>query len=271
VSKNIFRSVLLCAFLGVFALGHSASVRAQDSNPKTEDAGGSLWYKGNRIELRTSDESRKFEGDFRFSISDAGDLHLVTRETRAGKREAGEIIVLFSGVMIARGVEVDKEWAVSAIDGPALATQLALKLLHLAFPDGPTSVGENSPIRLQETERSVTVSTPTSDGMLMAPWAVEGSASRKADGSVTFDMVAQARRAGGEGSVILPMAGSWKREAANPALPDAMSLDGWRVFVVAPLSGPIRGERELNSGALASDAGIHTLGELRRAIAALSR
>lgn len=267
---NITKYIAMCAFLGMVAFGNAA--RADDSGSGEGKEGASLWYKGNRIELRTSDESRKFEGSFIFGISDGGDVHLVTRETRAGKTTEGEILMLFSGVMLARGIEIDPEWAVSALDGPALATQLALKLLHLAFPNGPMSVGAKGAIGLKETERSVTVSTPTSDGMLVAPWTVEGTASRQTGERVEFDMVAYARRAsGGDGPVVLPMSGSWNRLADAPALQDSMPLDGWRVYEAAPLRGPIQGERALVSGEMATDAGIRTLGALREAIAMLSK
>lgn len=268
---NIIRSIAMCTFLGVIAFGNAA--RADDSGSGDKKRGAaSLWYMGNLIELRTSDESRNFEGNFTFRISDGGDVHLVTRETRAGDTTEGEILMLFSGVMLARGIEVDPEWAVRALDGPALATQLALKLLHLAFPNGPMSVGAKDSIALKETERSVSVSTPTSDGMLVAPWAVEGTASRQTAQRVEFDMVAYARRSsGGDGTVVLPMSGSWNRLADAPTLRDSMPLDGWRVYEAAPLRGRIQGERALVSGEMATDAGIRTLGALREAIAMLSK
>lgn len=256
------------AFVCALVLGFPVFAgEAKAGNPADEV---SLWYKGNRLQLKTRDEGKKFEADWAFEISDGGDVRLIKHETRAGKKEDGEVIMLSSGVMMIRGFEVEKGWELGALDGPALATQLALKLLHLAFPQGPASVGENSPIRLQDAERSIRVSTPSSDGMLMAPWFAEGSASRQSDGEVSFEIVARARQmSGGEvTSHVLPMAGTWKRDLAGLELQDAMPIEGWRVFVVAPLNRPLRGQRELASGDLAADAGFQNLGDLRRAITA---
>lgn len=254
------------AILSVFLLGFPVLADETKSGGQTGDV--SLWYRGNQLALKTRDDGKKFEADWAFRISDAGDVYLLKHDTKAGAKEDGELVMLSSGVMLVRGFEVEKGWEVGALDGPALAMQLALKLLHLAFPGGPETVGATSPILLQETDRSIRVATPTSDGMLMAPWVVEGTASRQPGGEIVFDMVARARQlSGGEVMpLVLPMTGTWKRDLASPNLQDSMSLDGWRVFVVAPLSAPIQGQKELVSGEFASAAGFESLGQLRRAI-----
>jgi hypothetical protein len=256
-----------CAILSVCLLGFAVLADEAKSGRQTEDV--SLWYRGNQLALKTRDDGKKFKADWAFSISDGGDVRLLKHETKAGAREDGELVMLSSGVMLIRGFEVEKGWEVGALDGPALAMQLALKLLHLAFPGGPETVGENSTILLQESDRSVRVATPTADGMLMAPWVVEGTASRQPGGEIVFDMVARARQlSGGDVSpLILPMAGTWMRSPEVPRLPDSMSLEGWRVFLVTLMSSPLRGQRELVSGELASEAGFHRLGQLRQAIA----
>ena len=264
------KRIASCAISSVCLLGFPVLADEAKSGGQTEDV--SLWYRGNQLALKTRDDGKKFEADWAFRISDGGDVHLLKHETKAGAKEDGELVMLMRGVMLVRGFEVEKNWEVAALDGPALAMQLALKLLHLAFPGGPETVGETSPILLQETKRSIRVATPTSDGMLMAPWIVEGTASRQPGGEIVFDMVARARQlSGGEVSpLVLPMTGSWKRDPASANLQDSMSLEGWRIFVVTPLNAPIQGKKDLVSGELASEAGFNSLGQLRRAISRIA-
>jgi hypothetical protein len=226
------------------------------------------WFLGDQMTLWTRDEAKHFEGQWQFHIYGGGDVAVTKHETTAGQVQDSQLIMLFDGVLLVQGVELQDAWAVGAFDAPALSLQMAVRLLQEAFPKGPESVGEDSAIAISEPKRTLFMATPTADATLGAPWTAEGKASRTGSGEVRFDLVARGRTVAGNdvATVAVPLKGTWQRAPAPARLDDGFSLEGWNAFIVSPM-GEIRGERELVSGQKPAEAGLRTLGQLRRAVA----
>lgn len=245
----------------VLAFGLGAQRAVADERPK--------WFQGNHFTLQTEDPQKKFRGGWTFEIASNGDLFLHKNETSEGISATGDIIMLSSGVMLVRNLALQEHWELKALDGPALSMQLAVKLLHLAFPRGPDTVSARSEIQLGEADRGILVSTPSSDGHVLAPWTAQGWAARHADGAVDFDLTVRARRsAEGGGQHVIPLKGSWKHDPVPVpvTLDDAMPLSDWRLYVIAPLAEPFGPGRATTPGQFAREAGFAKLGEIRAAL-----
>jgi hypothetical protein len=230
------------------------------------------WFQGNHFTLQTEDPHKKFQASWTFEIARNGDLFLRKSETTDGISATGDIIMLSSGVMLVRNLALQEHWELKALDGPALAMQLAVKVLNLAFPGGSETVSAHSDIHLDEAERGIFLSTPSSDGHVLAPWTAQGWAARHADGEVNFDLTVRARRnREGAGQHVIPLKGSWKHDPVPLALDDAMPLSDWRLYVIAPLAEPFGPGRATTPGQFARDVGFAKLGEVRAALITIQK
>lgn len=254
--EMMYRSIsaaLVCAISVLWAMPARPAECPQDIPQRYCDH---PWFAANRLSLEMSDERRKFSADWTFEIADNNDLRVYKRETASGDTVQGEVMIVGGERMLVRGFSVPEGNELGAIDGPALAMQLALRLLEFAIPAGPDGVNPSTAIEYRSERKDLALATPSADGGFPAPWSVRGTAQRLGDRAVGFDMVFESAVRSEQGLVPykIPMKGTWRRVSPSPRFDDSMSLEDWSIHRVSVLS-----REDVRSYA--------TLGELRAALA----
>lgn len=220
---------------------------------------GSPWssFTQFRVDLRGNDHSGATTmmmhgpGDFSVHIEDA-------------PKTRGTIIVLGGRAMLMKDVQHESGYEIDALDGPVLMHQLVMTLLDQAFPNGPTSVGASVPIRIVQKERAIRISTPSAGGRLQAPWTLTGTARRAGD-RIEYDL--QFVFTAEQSTKSLGFTGFWEKAPAAPSLDDHMSLDGWIVYWLTPMTSTSQQGTIFDYGAKPTSEHWADLAALRKYIA----
>jgi hypothetical protein len=144
------------------------------------------------------------------------------------------------------------------LDEPVLTSELAIRLLYSAFPEGPPSDGKTHHIDHIDNTHSIKVSTLSLSRDHRAPWVVKGTVACREPGRLTFQMTAYFL----DSEVALN--GEWLAVSAAADLEDDMPLDGWRVYKVGRCKKTHKDWTFYENGAVPVK-GLGTLGEVKRA------
>lgn len=247
----------------VFALLLTASAsHAQDCrNQTTGDicGTGSSWRDLTRFRLRVHSEGHDStttltmhgRDDFSIDIDDTPMTH-------------GTIVVIGGRAMLMKDVAHDTGYEIDALDGPVLLHQLVMTLLDQAFPQGPPSVAADSvPIKIVQKTRSIRIATQSAEGHLGAPWTLTGTARRTRD-RIDYDLQFVFTVDGSSKSMVCT--GFWEKALAAPPLDDNMSLDGWSLHWLAPITSTSDQGTILQYGAKPVSEHWPNLGALRKYI-----
>ncbi|MCC6533762.1 MAG: hypothetical protein IT531_14535 [Burkholderiales bacterium] len=252
---------MLCALaLSVLPAGARA---AQD---KVEPP-ASEWARGNRVLLGVTQPRIGLSAQWLFQRAANGDILLEKEESRAGRTEAGSLILVGSGALVARNLVLEPGRELASINGPLLVLQLVLRLLERGVPGGPARLKGDVRIDLSERAAGIKVAGIGAEGEFFAPWTLKGSVGPGASGQVKLELefVSASGARSGAPAHETSIAGIWQ---AGPAasLPDSTPLRGWRVYQIRPVVKPRGAINIVGLGASAPMA-FATLGEVRRQVA----
>jgi hypothetical protein len=253
--------ILCVAVIGVLSSFYPSS-RADDCRNKTTGdicAAGSLWadFTQFRVRLRSEEHSgtttmtRHGADDFSIDIEDTPATH-------------GRIIVLAGRALLMKDVEHETGYEIDALDGPVLMHQLAITLLDQAFPKGPSSVNGSLPISIAQKTRAIRIATQSADGLIEAPWTLTGTAQR-ADGRIGYDL--QLAFTAESSPRTIGFTGFWEKAPLATPLDDRMSLAGWTVHWLTPLTSTSEQGTILDYGAKAATEHWPDVAALRKYIA----
>jgi hypothetical protein len=186
-------------------------------------------------------------GDFSVDIEDGGPTH-------------GTIIVVGGRALLMKDVPHESGDEIDTLDGSVLVHQLVMTLLDQAFPKGPSSVGVSAPIKIDQKKRAISIATPSAEGRFAAPWTLTGTARRDGDRieyDLQFVFPANASRE------TVAFSGFWEY-APVPPLDDHMSLDGWTVHWLTPMTSASEQGTILDYGAKPTSEQWADLAALRK-------
>lgn len=175
----------------------------------------------------------------------------------------GTIIVVGGRAMLMKDVQHESGYEIDALDGPVLMHQLVMTLLDQAFPNGPTSVRASVPIKIVQKERAIRIATASAEGRLEAPWTLTGTA-RRADDRIEYDVQFVFTADGSTKS--LSFTGFWEKAPAAPPLDEHMSLDGWTMHWLTPMTSTSEQGTMLDYGAKPTSEHWADLAGLRKYI-----
>jgi hypothetical protein len=192
-------------------------------------ASGSPWYEFTRVHIEPLEKSGSattmtLHRDHDFSVDIGADGSSGTQ---------GKIIVIAGRAMLMRGVPHEKGYEIDALDGPVLMNQLAVTLLDQAFPKGPESVRTTQKVRIAQKMRAIRIATASASGRFEPPWTLTGAVQR-ADGRIGYDL--QFTSGSSNGVKSFHVAGYWVKESILPPLDEQMSLEGWTLHWLAPMT-----------------------------------
>jgi hypothetical protein len=259
------RVALVCALAHIVLLYSSPSWADDCRRAATGDicSQGSPWSAFTQLRL-----TLRADGDVQTTTVRKYGAEDFSVDVDDGSQTTGRMIVLAGRALLMKDVPHERGYEIDALDGPALLHQLVVTLLDQAFPGGPMSVGASAPVKMQQPARAIQVSTPSADLRLAAPWSLSGTAHRSGD-SIDYDLEFVFDVEGSKVAMLL--AGSWQKASTAPALDDQMTLEGWMVFWLTPMSSESKEGTILDFGAKPAPGRWADLRALRKYLADESR
>ncbi len=240
-----------------------------DNDPECDDV--SAWAVFTRITLAQSvtgsAERIEWVGSFDHKALDAS-IDVTTHNFK--EPMVGTIALVGGQVMLSKGLTLQPGYEIDALDAPVLSMRLVMILLKRVFPKGPDGIV--GPTNIDQTGLvGIKYATPSASGYIPAPWQVKGNVSRRADGTLPFDLALSfsiERQDKQSGSLTVNMKGELSM-LGRPVFRDADSLDGWTTYGVGPQQSTQGNSTILDYGAKPQEGTQYrTIGDVRAFIAA---
>jgi hypothetical protein len=194
-----------------------------------------------------------------YELGDSGDLRLCVHERSPEGERRGELLIVGGRALAIHeldGVVEGRE--LEEVDAPGLVLQLTRDVLRRLLPAGPAAVTEPLRVEREELQEAISVGTLSGSGQMMAPWHAAATL-RRADGDVVVFELLFRHGIGTADQGELRVSGRCAPSAPRLVLDNAMSLEGWRLFLL----GPRHGQQMVDFGSHGA-AQVGTIAELRR-------
>jgi hypothetical protein len=222
------------------------------------------WLEVNHASIRVSDPASADSQAFVYDIAPNQDLHVQTSIVSGGKITRGELLLLTDGVLLTHNMPLTRREEIDAIDVPVLTLQLVNKLLAAGTGKPPSALRGKSSVNLTEKSWGLNVGTISAGTEYPAPWRLKGSIEASRTHVISFDLM-HSFNADGTAQAV-HYVGSWERSSAPFVLDDAMSLSGWHVFRLGPVSSSNGVATIIDYTASDVAKSSKTLGELRKGL-----
>src|SRR6266498_3612690 len=239
----------------------------EHSDTNVIDAPGNTWELFNRVKLELTDVLKSYKAKWQFEIAENRDLRISIDEQSGNDRRAGTIMLVSGLALLTNGLDLKEGYEIDSLNSPVLMCHLAISLLHYAFPDGPKSIGKNNAFEITEKNKPILVGTPNASSLFPPPWKLKGSVDKAEGGNVfDFSFSFKPNPASTEFSEI-KFHGGWEKSGTTPQFPDAISLKGWKVFMLGSNEQNTEGDSIVGKGARSEKKSYDTLGDLRKSLA----
>jgi hypothetical protein len=178
-----------------------------------------------------------------------GDLLIRWELNIPGETEKGETLLVNRRVVLSRGFGERQDELGSSLDAPALMMQTALRLLERSVPEGPTAVGGNTEVFIEDEISPIYVDSGTATGSYRAPWKVEGTIGPVSESRWKFnlDFTFSTGNPGEELAGNMRLSGQAEYGDGEFPLPPTTSLEGWKLFWLEDSDAAAKGAAELTT------------------------
>jgi hypothetical protein len=190
-------------------------------------------------------------------------LELQSIFAKAAAEPGGAIILVAGRWMLTRGFTPAPGAEIDEMDTAALTSQLVIKLLEAALPNGPPAPGSPRHVSFSEKANPIEVATTSASGEYGPPWSIDGTVTVQAPGAVATYRLLFNFSAGGR-PVSMKLAGSVAETSTLVNVPDSMALSGWTIHKVGPYQQQMSDGTKLDYGARSQALKATTVGELRK-------
>jgi hypothetical protein len=190
-----------------------------------------------------------------------GDARITVDLNDEKGRTNGTILLISGRWMVTRDLTPEAASEIDLMDIAALNSQLVIKLLAAALPDGPPQPGHSVHVSLQEKSRPIQVATSSASGEYNAPWTVDGTVTVPSIGaSAAFQLTFAYTD---EKLNTVQLVGTVGNPKPPLAIPDSFPLAGWIVHRLGRYQEQTPNGTKLDYGARPSSPAAKTVGELR--------
>ncbi len=116
-----------------------------------------------------------------------GDLLVRSELSEPGEVVHGDILLVSNRAMLSKGYEEGAEELLS-FDAAALMMQLALRLLEVSEPQGPSAVTKKQKADVVDEINYINLDTGSAAGGFPAPWSVQGTLAPEGETRRKFDL-----------------------------------------------------------------------------------
>jgi hypothetical protein len=219
--RGMLRRVLCLAGMLAVAAG----------SPAEDGLGAEVrWADPSWVRLKVEFPGEGYHADWELFRCSCGDLLVRSELDTPGDIERGETLLVGGVAVLSRGFADSPELG-SSLDAPALMMQLALRLLERAQPAGPSAIGAESEVALEEKIDPIYLESYSATGVFRAPWSLSGTIAPTGDTGRRFDL--QFDFTAGEGAEAqhgtMRLKGQADFAARDFPVSGADSLEGWNL------------------------------------------
>jgi hypothetical protein len=255
------RTASILAAAVVMALAGHSRVSACDDGYIC--AAGSPWLSVNSLSLRLREPATGRSETWDFSTPEENSFVVDFVLHRQQQTVVGKIILVGGRVMLLKGIPADPGDELFALDASKVMFTLVVNVLTQAFPKGPQGLNGKVTADVAEAKRSIMIGTMTDSFWFPAPWSVKGSLERLSSEAIAYALFFRSARFGNDEKSGINLVGEWKNTVPPPKLDSAMSLEGWSVYSLGPMSRVSGTTSYLWYGAKPLSLPVRTLGELK--------
>jgi hypothetical protein len=265
---NAILRLLIAAVIGFAPAAASANASAGETSCNDHCGDTADWFDLNAIALKVSYPGTPGYALWRSRFdSESRDFRLDAEMSNGKVTRTGTILMVNGLVMAVRGQAVNPGHELDLLDGAALSQQLVYRLLNEALPQGPGALKGVRKVDYASESTDLHLATPSSEGIVSAPWRVTGTVKRLAGNAVEYDL----KLTSGGASNIADNANTYNphvsgrlSKLAAAKLDDSTSLKGWKTYSVGA-------ELASNDEAAPGADRIHSSSETYRSIADVRR
>lgn len=256
--------LIICSLFLMPAAGADCAGQSDPCGKKTE------WNEFEAIRLKmTQTESPGVMSSYVQTSRLNNDLRVDLDISAPDQPEHGTVLMVGGRVFASKGLKLVPGAEIDTLDGAVLYTILTTKVLGRALPAGPgTTLGPRK-FAHQDEKTGIQFATPSAEGFISPPWSVAGTIEPKADGSVAFDFVLH-WTAVDDSKAPHPLETRLTGSLAHDKgfrLDDSMSLEGWTVLGVGPITETTSSGTRLDYGTKPASGSPRTISDIRRQLA----
>lgn len=172
-----------------------------------------------------------------------------------------EMLLVNGRAWLVRGIEPREGAEIDALDEPVLTLQLVLRLLEMAQPAGPRSVGRATKVEVTSKQEGIHMSTPSASGDFGPPLIVTGTLRPAGPERVAYRLSLRYQLGGARRAASFE--GVWARSSAPATLADDFDVSAFAVYELGPRRLDRQSGTIVDYGATKT-SGSPTLGEIRK-------
>ncbi len=229
------RDALVSAALAVALLLFATPAPAQ---PYAAGGASGPWSDFTTLTIRTVDRTGSgARADWSFERLGPGrDLSILGSTANGGAAGRVEMLLINERAWLIKGAGPPPDGEIDLLDGASLSLQLVLRLLELAHPGGPASLGSNVAVHRKAIPDGIRVVTPSASGEFDPPNTLSGMLKPGGPDRVAyhliFDHSAAAVRQSGT------FTGAWARLAQPRTLEDRADVTTFALYELGPRPVP---------------------------------
>jgi len=172
-------AIFLAGFTALFAGPRAVSAQIGENMP---------WQAAVKTDLAVDFGNTGFHGRWQYQRCDCGDLLIKLEQVAPDGVLSGELIMVRSKLLLARGFDKQGDDVAPLIQAPSLMLQLAYGLLNRSQPKGPAAVGDSQKWNIREATTNFSLNTGVATGIFAAPWQIKGKGWETEAGHRRFEL-----------------------------------------------------------------------------------
>jgi hypothetical protein len=194
-------------------------------------------------------------------LGPGGDLSILGRTSDGRTNARVEMLLVNERAWLVKGAALPPDGEIDLLDGAALTLQLVLRLLELAHPGGPASLGGEVAVERKTNPEGLRVATPSMSGAFGPPSTLSGVLKPAGPDGVAYRLafdhgVGPARQAEA-------FTGTWGRLSRPRTLEDRADVSTFALYELGPRAVPSGIVTIMGYGAIERPS-APTIAEVRR-------
>lgn len=174
-------------------------------------------------------------------------------------KETGNLKLIDGKTLITQGIDSSDQLMIDKLDIAAITTQLAIKLLEIAAPEG-SQLNTTKQVNINEKNRLLTAGTMSASMAIPPPWELKGTVTPSKTGVISFNFTLYAQN-----QTIL-VNGQWEKRIPTPQMDNSMLLSGWRMYTLGARTFKEGKSTIMDYGTTEIHLTAKTLGELKQSL-----
>ncbi len=196
------------------------------------------WSEFTTLTIRATDRTGTgARADWSFErLGPGGDLAMLGRAADRQSAAGVEMLLINERAWLVKGAALPPDGEIDLLDGASLSLQLVLRLLELAHPGGPASLGGEVTVDGKPNPVSIRVATPSTSGEFGPPSTLSGMLEPVGPDRVAYRLVFD--HGAGPLRQAAAFTGTWTRLAQPRNLEDRADVTTFALYELRPRSVP---------------------------------